>query len=164
MPERDPVPYYTTTLPDGTTVECIDLLRALLPAEAFVAHCRASAFQYLWRAGAKGLAEPDLRKAATYCTWAADAVREVETVSRVMSEITDEDLATSPLRREVPRFTSAQDERTECVEGESTTPAVQGSTEGLRRCGACGEELRFNTEDCLYWCGNLVCSRCGEAQ
>lgn len=66
--------------------------------------------------------------------------------------------------REVTRFTSAQEERTECGEGESTTGVTQGSTEGPRMCGACGEELRFNTEDCLYWCGNLVCSRCGEAQ
>ncbi len=163
MSDRTPVPYYTTTLPDGHPVECIDLLRALLPADAFVAHCRASAIQYLWRAGAKDLAEPDLRKAAVYCTWAADAVREVEETSRVMSEITDEDLAASPLRREVTRFTSAQEARSECGEGESTTPAVQVYADGRPQCSGCGGALSFDLDDYQWYC-QRGCGQSSEAQ
>jgi hypothetical protein len=47
-------------------VECIDAIEAALGDDGFVAHCRGTAMKYLYRAGRKGEAVEDLRKAAWY--------------------------------------------------------------------------------------------------
>lgn len=60
-------PHYQT---DG--IECIDAIRAALGLDGFVAHCRGNAIKYSWRAGKKGQAGQDLRKAAWYLNRAAD--------------------------------------------------------------------------------------------
>ena len=55
-------------------IECIDAMRAALGLQGFVDHCRACAIKYSWRAGIKGPAAQDLRKAAWYLTRAADEI------------------------------------------------------------------------------------------
>ena len=52
-------------------IECIEAIEAALGRDGTVAYCRGSAFKYLWRAGRKGDAADDLRKAAWYCERAA---------------------------------------------------------------------------------------------
>lgn len=52
-------------------IECIDAIRAALGPEGFVAYCRGNAMKYVWRAGRKGSAMEDLRKAAWYTERAA---------------------------------------------------------------------------------------------
>lgn len=47
-------------------IECIDALESALGKPGFLAHCRGSAIAYLWRAGMKGDAVQDLRKARWY--------------------------------------------------------------------------------------------------
>ncbi len=59
-------------------IECIDAIRAALGDAAFVAFCRGNALKYVWRAGRKGDAAEDLRKAAWYCTRAATTVEEMD--------------------------------------------------------------------------------------
>lgn len=54
------------------TIECIDAIREALGDEAFIAYCRGNAIKYLWRTGKKGSAAEDLRKAAWYCSHAAN--------------------------------------------------------------------------------------------
>jgi hypothetical protein len=68
-PTSDPVarPAHYTAGP----VECIDAIRAALGDAGFVAYCRGNAAKYLWRAGDKGPAGEDCRKAAWYCAMAA---------------------------------------------------------------------------------------------
>ena len=58
----------------GEGVECIDAIRAALGPEGFVAYCRGNVLKYAWRAGSKGPAAEDLRKAAWYSARAADAL------------------------------------------------------------------------------------------
>lgn len=53
-------------------IECIDAIRAALGPDGFVALCRGNAIKYAWRAGKKGDAAQDLRKAAWYLNRAAD--------------------------------------------------------------------------------------------
>lgn len=60
------------------SVECIDVIKALLEAEDFVAHCKACALKYIWRAGRKGPESEDLAKAAQYLTWAATTAKDLE--------------------------------------------------------------------------------------
>jgi len=55
-------------------IECIDAIRAALGDQAFVAHCRATAIKYAWRAGAKEKHAEDLRKGAWYLTRAAEVL------------------------------------------------------------------------------------------
>lgn len=59
-------------------IETIDYLRAKLGLAEFVAYCRGNAIKYLSRAGLKGDAAEDLRKAAWYCTRAADEIAKGE--------------------------------------------------------------------------------------
>ena len=53
-------------------VECIDAIREALGYDGFLAYCRGNAMKYLWRAGLKGDAQEDLRKAAWYATRAGN--------------------------------------------------------------------------------------------
>lgn len=53
-------------------IECIDAIRAALGLDGFVAYCRGNAIKYSWRAGKKGDAVQDLRKASWYLNRAAD--------------------------------------------------------------------------------------------
>lgn len=47
-------------------VECIDAIEAALGPEGFAAYCRGNSLKYTFRAGKKGPAETDLKKAAWY--------------------------------------------------------------------------------------------------
>lgn len=49
-------------------VECWDAIRAALGDEAFIQFCRGTVIKYLWRAGKKGEAKEDYRKAVAYLT------------------------------------------------------------------------------------------------
>ena len=60
------------------TVECIDALASMLTSEQFVAHCRATAVKYLWRAPLKGDEEGDLQKAKMYIEFALSRLSEEE--------------------------------------------------------------------------------------
>ena len=51
-------PHYVVTLPNGTTVECVDIVEAV-----GMTHNVASAFEYIWRSDSKGTQVQDLRKA-----------------------------------------------------------------------------------------------------
>ena len=48
-------------------IECIEAIEAALGLGGAVAYCRGAAMKYVWRAGRKGDAADDLRKAAWYC-------------------------------------------------------------------------------------------------
>lgn len=64
IPVPDPVnhpPHYTQG-----GIECIDAVRAAMGLDGFVAHCRATALKYIWRAGLKGPAAEDIDKAIWY--------------------------------------------------------------------------------------------------
>lgn len=52
-------------------IECIDAIRAALGRDGFAAYCRGNAIKYAWRAGKKGSACEDMRKAVKYAEWAA---------------------------------------------------------------------------------------------
>ena len=52
-------------------IECIDAIRSALGEGGFRAWCRGNAIKYLWRAGLKGDATEDLRKATFYTRMAA---------------------------------------------------------------------------------------------
>jgi hypothetical protein len=52
------------------TVEAIDAIRSALGDDAFAAYCRGNALKYLWRAGLKGPAAEDVRKARWYLAMA----------------------------------------------------------------------------------------------
>jgi len=70
-PAADPVnspPHYM----DGG-IETIDYIRAKLSEEEFVGYCRGNALKYLSRAGKKGDATTDLKKAQWYIERAAQA-------------------------------------------------------------------------------------------
>lgn len=60
--------HYTS---DDGGIECIDAIHAALGLEGFMDYCRGNVLKYLWRAGRKGDAAEDLRKAAWYCERAA---------------------------------------------------------------------------------------------
>jgi hypothetical protein len=58
----------------GNGIECIDAMKAMVSADEFVAHCRLTSIKYLWRAGKKGPAIDDLRKAVHYLEYAIDTL------------------------------------------------------------------------------------------
>ena len=47
-------------------VETIDGIEAALGPDGFRAYCRGNALKYIWRAGKKGDADEDIRKAIWY--------------------------------------------------------------------------------------------------
>jgi hypothetical protein len=57
-------------------IECIDAIREALGLDGFIAYCRGNAIKYTWRAGRKGAAVEDLRKAAWYQSRAAEAMEQ----------------------------------------------------------------------------------------
>lgn len=59
-------------------IECIDAIKAALGRTRFIDYCRGNAMKYIWRSGLKGDATEDLRKAAWYCTRAADTHAEID--------------------------------------------------------------------------------------
>lgn len=59
-------------------IECIDAIRAALGDAAFVAHCRATAVKYLWRADKKGRTIEDIEKAIWYLQRAVLVQREID--------------------------------------------------------------------------------------
>ena len=64
--------HYRLVLPSGEEVEAIDVIHAALGSLQTVAYCRGAAIKYLMRADKKKAYAQDLRKAAWYCTHAAD--------------------------------------------------------------------------------------------
>ena len=70
--------HYKLMLPDGNEIEAIDYIQAVLGEEGMIAYCRGSAIKYLSRAGRKDLASQDLRKAAWFCTKAAQVAEDIE--------------------------------------------------------------------------------------
>lgn len=55
-------------------IECIDAIHAALGDIGFVAYCRGNQIKYAWRAGKKGSAAEDMRKAEWYAKKAADTL------------------------------------------------------------------------------------------
>lgn len=64
--------------PDGRTpvehymrggIECIDAMRAISTPEEFQAHCRLTAFKYLWRLGEKDDPLREAKKTEDYVRW-----------------------------------------------------------------------------------------------
>lgn len=53
---------------DGLAIESIDVIKAVLGADGFKAHCRGCALKYLLRADKKNRTE-DLKKARVYLNW-----------------------------------------------------------------------------------------------
>ena len=64
----------------GVDAEMIDVIRAILGARGTLTYCHGSALKYLGRAGKKDGAPTaqDLRKAAWFCTFAAQIAEEDE--------------------------------------------------------------------------------------
>lgn len=56
--------------------ECIDVMRAIATPAEFQAHCRLTAFKYLFRLGQKGSKLTDAGKARVYAGWLEDSLRE----------------------------------------------------------------------------------------
>lgn len=52
-------------------IEAVDACRAMLTPEEFQAHCRATAFKYIWRMPHKDTPEENARKAMWYLSWCA---------------------------------------------------------------------------------------------
>jgi hypothetical protein len=71
--------HYQLTLPNGEPIEAIDYIQAVLGDDGAVSYCVGSAIKYLSRAGRKGgnSREQDLRKAAWFCTKAAQVCEEI---------------------------------------------------------------------------------------
>lgn len=63
--------HYKVILPNGYDIEAIDYIQGVLGDEGMIAYCRGSALKYLSRAGRKDSLVQDLRKAAWFCTKAA---------------------------------------------------------------------------------------------
>lgn len=62
----DPVnhpPHYT-----GSSIECIDAMKAMLSREEFIGYLRGNAFKYQWRCRNKGKPSEDIQKAIWYQT------------------------------------------------------------------------------------------------
>lgn len=53
-------------------IEAIDYVRAKLTTEEFVGSCKANVSKYISRAGKKGNALEDLKKAQMYLRWAVE--------------------------------------------------------------------------------------------
>jgi hypothetical protein len=51
---------------EDSGIECIDAIRAALGREGFIAYCKGQVLKYNWRAGLKGDACEDAKKAAWY--------------------------------------------------------------------------------------------------
>lgn len=64
----------------GVDAEMIDVIRAILGARGTLTYCHGSALKYLGRAGKKDGAPTaqDLRKAAWFCTFAAQIAEDLE--------------------------------------------------------------------------------------
>lgn len=56
--------------------ECLDVIEDVLGSGGYISYCRGNAIKYLWRAGKKGSAATDYRKAEFYCREAAEAEAE----------------------------------------------------------------------------------------
>jgi hypothetical protein len=71
--------HYQLMLPNGEPIETIDYIQAVLGDDGAVSYCVGSAIKYLSRAGRKGgnSREQDLRKAAWFCTKAAQVCEEI---------------------------------------------------------------------------------------
>lgn len=54
--------------------ECIDVMRAISTPAEFAAHCRLTAFKYLWRIGRKDDPLKEARKAEDYVRWMREAL------------------------------------------------------------------------------------------
>lgn len=74
--------HYKIALPDGQKIEAIDYIQAVLGHEGAVAYCHGSALKYLSRAGRKDNFEQDLRKAAWFCTKAAQIHDDMEMMDK----------------------------------------------------------------------------------
>jgi len=61
---RTPVEHY---IRDG--IECIDVMRAISTPEEFQAHCKLTAFKYLYRLGQKDDPAREVKKAQDYLMW-----------------------------------------------------------------------------------------------
>jgi hypothetical protein len=76
----DPVSpaHYKMRTADGFEIQTIDFIRAVLGNAGTMAYCTGSAIKYLSRAGKKQGAPvaQDLRKAAWFCTFAAQVAEE----------------------------------------------------------------------------------------
>jgi hypothetical protein len=70
--------HYKMRTADGFEIQTIDFIRAVLGDVGTVAYCTGSAIKYLSRAGKKQGAPvaQDLRKAAWFCTFAAQVAEE----------------------------------------------------------------------------------------
>jgi len=62
-------------------VECIDAIEAALGPEGFVAYCRGNALKYSFRAGRKGSAAQDIKKALWYAARALQTINPPASVS-----------------------------------------------------------------------------------
>jgi hypothetical protein len=73
-------PHYQLRLPGGEPVETIDYIQAVLGNNGAASYCIGSAIKYLSRAGRKNgnSREQDLRKAAWFCTKAAQVCEDIE--------------------------------------------------------------------------------------
>ena len=58
-------------------IECIDAIRASMPADGFCDYCKGNIIKYIWRWRDKGGVE-DLRKASVYLDWLINAADEKE--------------------------------------------------------------------------------------
>ena len=70
--------HYKVILPNGYDIEAIDYIQGVLGDEGMIAYCQGSALKYLSRAGRKDDLAQDLRKAAWFCTKAAQVVEDNE--------------------------------------------------------------------------------------
>jgi hypothetical protein len=70
--------HYKIMLPDGNDIEAIEYIQGVLGDGGFIAYCRGSALKYLSRAGRKDDYAQDLRKAAWFCTKAAQVAEDNE--------------------------------------------------------------------------------------
>ena len=65
--------------PDNTVdVESINITRAMLTPEEFAAHCRATAFKYLFRMEKKGNPVQDARKCTRYLDWYIETMEQIQ--------------------------------------------------------------------------------------
>jgi hypothetical protein len=75
----DSPPHYQMKMPNGSTIQAIDYIRATLGDDGCVNYCVGSALKYLSRAGRKqgNAREKDLRKAAWFCIMAAQICEDI---------------------------------------------------------------------------------------
>lgn len=79
---RTPVDHY---IREG--VECIDVMRAISTPAEFQAHCKLTAFKYLYRMGAKDGPLQEVKKAEDYLMWLRQSLeKEVDDLPRSPSQ------------------------------------------------------------------------------